>query len=344
MDWQPESRVRNYLIKDVIARGGMGIIWRAWDLNRNEFVAIKAVANDLLADPDFKYRFLDEMRRHSRLSHPNIVPILDVFEEEGQSCFVMRLIDGVSVTDLLESRPHHRMPAEEAIPIIQDVLQALDYAHRRGIVHRDVKPSNILVDKKNRAHLIDFGIALAIGEKRRTRTGQTVGTPLYMSPEQIVRPKTIDHRTDVYSIGCVLYEMLSGRPPFLPSPGSTGDTDFTIKQAHINEIPVPARRLAPTIPKHVDRVIGWALEKDPEKRVAGCQEFAKLLAQSGAGGESDSEITKSLPGRGRGILKKLGQVLRVALIFVFVFTLIYTVIFIILGANWPFGIFLGQGG
>jgi serine/threonine-protein kinase len=280
VSFQLEGRVKHYVIKDVIARGGMGVVWRAWDLSRNCFVAIKAVASDLVADPEFKIRFLDEVGRHARLNHPHIVPVVDVFEADEQSCFVMQLIEGASLANLLDGRENHRLEIEEAIPIIQDVLSALDYAHQRGIIHRDVKPSNILLDKHNRAHLIDFGIALAVGEKRRTRTGQIVGTSLYMSPEQIVRPKSIDHRSDVYSVGCVFYEMLTGRPPFLPERGAVGDTDYAIKQSHVRESPVPPKQRVTTIPAAIDKLIMWALEKDPEKRLSGCQEFSRLLIQT----------------------------------------------------------------
>ncbi len=274
---QQEMQVRQYVIKDLIAEGGMGSVWRAWDSRRNAFVAIKVVSNDLLADPDFKTRFLDEVHRHSRLSHPNIVPVLDVFEHEGQSYCVMQLIEGISLATLLKTKAARRLEIGEARQIMTDILTALDFAHQHGIIHRDIKPSNVLLDKEGRAYLIDFGIALAIGEQRRTRTGLAVGTPLYMSPEQIRRPKEIDHRSDVYSAGCVFYEMVTGRPPFLPAPGSRGDTDFAIKEAHIKAAPVPPRELVAGIPAGINRLILAALEKDPANRIPGCQEFMRLL-------------------------------------------------------------------
>ena len=179
---QQEKQVRQYVIQDLIAEGGMGAVWRAWDSRRNAFVAIKVVSNDLLADPNFKTRFLDEVHRHARLNHPNIVPVLDAFEQEGQSYCVMQLIEGVSLGALLKTKVEGRLEMGEARPIMSDILSALDYAHQHGIIHRDIKPSNVLLDREGRAYLIDFGIALAIGEQRRTRTGLAVGTPLYMSP------------------------------------------------------------------------------------------------------------------------------------------------------------------
>jgi serine/threonine protein kinase len=260
----------------------MGIVWKVWDRNRNEHVAIKSIANDLIADSNFKNRFLDEVSRHTRLDHPNIVPVLDVFEADGESCMVMELIEGESLANLLASKAQTRMKVHEAIPIVQDILRALDFAHRRGIIHRDVKPSNVIVDKRKQAHLIDFGIAIAVGEERRTRTGQVLGTSFYMSPEQIVKPRSIDHRTDVYSVACVFYEMITGRPPFLPQANSEGDTDFLVKQAHVNEAPVHPKDRVASIPDEVDRIIMRALEKDPNQRLPGCQEFSKRLDQIGA--------------------------------------------------------------
>src|SRR5262245_40126986 len=211
MSIRPGSRLNHYVIEELIAHGGMGSVWRARDTKQNQPVALKAVANDLIADPEFKIRIQDEARRHQRLQHPNIVPVPDVFAAEGETCIVMKLIEGSSLANMLENRPNKCLDLAEGTRIIKDVLRALDYAHRHGIVHRDVKPSNVLVDHTGWVWLFDFGIAIAMGEQRRTRTGLTVGTPLYMSPEQITNPRNIDHRSDVYSVGCLFYELLTGR-------------------------------------------------------------------------------------------------------------------------------------
>src|SRR5262245_22871383 len=159
----------------------MGSVWRARDTRQNQPVAIKAVANDLIADPEFRIRIRDEARRHQRLHHPNIVPVPDVFVEGGAICIVMKLIEGKSLAKILEERPGRRLELNEAVGVVRDVLWALDYAHRHGIVHRDVKPSNVLVDDHGGVWLFDFGIAIAMGEQRRTRTGIIVGTVAYMS-------------------------------------------------------------------------------------------------------------------------------------------------------------------
>jgi serine/threonine protein kinase len=279
MSLQPGRQVRHYIIEGLIAKGGMGVVWQARDLVHNESVAIKAVANDLVQDPRFKIRIQDEARRHKRLEHPNIVPVLDVFDTAGEICIVMKLIEGTSLDKLLKSKVQNRLEIHEAIPIVRDILKALDYAHQHGIVHRDVKPSNVLLDKDNRALLIDFGIALAMGEERRTRTGQIVGTAMYMSPEQITKPKTLDHRSDVYSAGCVFYEMLAGRPPFISGRDGVGDTDFEIQHAHVSINPASPKTRVPSIPADLDRLVMAALQKDPNVRIPGCLEFLRLLEQ-----------------------------------------------------------------
>jgi eukaryotic-like serine/threonine-protein kinase len=281
MSLRPGNRVKHYSINSLIAKGGMGVVWHAWDLAQNEPVAIKAVANDLVANPEFKRRIQDEAHRHQRLQHPNIVPVLDVFEADGETCIVMKLIAGTSLDNFLASQVHNRLETRETIPIVRDILKALNYAHQHGIVHRDVKPPNVLMDKDNQAMLIDFGIALAMGEERRTRTGQIIGTPAYMSPEQITKPKSLDHRSDVYSVGCVFYEMLTGRPPFVKGEEEVGDTDFAIQQAHVTKRPVNPKSRVPSIPPDVDELVMAALEKDPNKRLPGCQEFLRLLEQIG---------------------------------------------------------------
>ena len=303
MSIQRGSRVRQYVIEDLIAQGGMGSVWRGRDTQRNQLVAIKAVANNLVGDPEFRIRIQDEARRHQRLHHPNIVPVPDVFVAEGALCIVMKLIEGSSLAAMLESRPANRLDVDEATRIVRDVLGALDYAHRQGIVHRDVKPSNVLVDRGGRVWLFDFGIALAMGEQRRTRTGLTIGTAAYMSPEQITHPRAIDHRSDVYSVGCLFYELLTGRPPFLPNEDGVDNTDFALQQAHVKKPPVSPRARVPSIPPALDALIMKALAKNPDDRIPGCQEFVRLLDQVGksVNGGSGGEGRVDPPPRGRHV-------------------------------------------
>jgi serine/threonine-protein kinase len=198
----------------------------------------------------------------------------------------MKLIEGTSLDHFLAGKEHKRLEIREAIPIAGDILRALDYAHQHAIFHRDVKPSNVLLDKDNRALLIDFGIALAVGEDRRTRTGQTLGTPLYMSPEQITKPKEITYLSDVYSMGCVLYEMLTGRPPFVSGEDGIEHADFALQEAHVKIRPINPQIRVSTIPDNLDRLIMAALEKDPNERIGGCGEFLRLL-EKGDGPPND---------------------------------------------------------
>jgi len=255
----------------------MGSVWRALDTRQNQRVAIKVVANDLIADPEFRIRIRDEARRRQQLQHPNIVPVPDVFVEDGISCIVMKLIEGSSLAAILERR--YRMEVKEAIGIVKSVLTALDYAHRHGIVHCDVKPSNVLVDHQGWVWLSDFGTAIAMGEQRRTRTGVTVGTLSYMSPEEIAHPRSIDHRSDVYSVGCLLYELVTGRPPFVKNQDGVGNTNLALAQAHVRQQPVrPSHRIR-GVPADLDEIIMLALAKAPDDRLPGCQEFVRLLDQ-----------------------------------------------------------------
>ncbi len=266
-----------YVLEQVLGNGGMGVVWKAWDPKAKRHVALKVVAEGLLAEPGIGARFQDEVRRHARLNHPRIVALLDTFSLHDQQCMVMSLIQGESLETLLERSPHHSLPLDVALQIMTDVLAALDYAHRHGILHRDVKPPNILLDSAQHAYLADFGISLAIGEARLTRAGVAVGTAEYMSPEQIRTPEQIDHRTDVYSSGCVLYEMLTGRPPFIHSELGGTTADIALRSAHVNRVPVHPDQLQPSIPVDISGVIMSALNKDPNQRPQGCAEFSRLL-------------------------------------------------------------------
>jgi eukaryotic-like serine/threonine-protein kinase len=275
------KRIKHYVLEERLGGGGMGVVWRARDTRSDELVAIKAVANDLILDSEFRIRMQDEARRHQRLHHPNIVPVPEVFEAEGNTWIVMKLIEGTSLSALLDSRANKRLDVRDGIRIIKDVLSALNYAHRHGIVHRDVKPSNVMVDHNGKVWLLDFGIAIAMGEQRRTRTGQVVGTLSYMSPEQISKPRTIDHRSDVYSVGCMFYEMLTGRPPFIKNKDGVGDSDFAMQQAHIKKAPLDPKNRVSSIPDDLNEIIMAALSKNPDERIPGCGEFLRLLEQRG---------------------------------------------------------------
>jgi eukaryotic-like serine/threonine-protein kinase len=272
---QEDQKIRDYVLEEKIGEGGMGEVWRARHAILDRHVAIKAMARHLESDPEFGRRFLQEAQSQARLNHPRIVGVSDFFAEDGQYFLVMPLLSGKSLADRLHELqgPLH---ISDALVIARDVLEALDYAHQQGVIHRDVKPSNILLDHEGHASLTDFGIALSLGRRRVTLTRTSLGTPHYMSPEQIRSPKTVDHRTDVYSFGCVLYEMLTGRPPFAEA-ADAEDTDFALKEAHVYRAPEPLRKWNPQVPAWLEAVVLRALAKNPDERFSGCGEFRRTL-------------------------------------------------------------------
>jgi serine/threonine protein kinase len=172
-----------------------------------------------------------------------------------------------------------RLPLSAALQISREILDALDFAHQQGVIHREVKPSNILIDARGHAYIMDFGIALVAGTERLTRTGTAVGTPEYMSPEQITNPADLDHRTDVYSFGCVLYEMLTGQPPF--GSRDQGITEFQIMEAHVTKQPAPILLSNPSVDKNTESVVLRALAKNRDERFGGCAEMARSVSIPG---------------------------------------------------------------
>ncbi len=278
---QAGQRIRDYVLDQRIGKGGMGEVWSARHEILHRPVAIKAMASDLARDPEFEARFLDEARAQANLQHPRILGVTDFFREDGVYYLVMPLVTGLSLDERM-AEARGPLPLSETAHIASDLLDALDYAHQRGIIHRDVKPSNVLLDGSGHAYLMDFGIALLIGHDRRTRTGASLGTPYYMSPEQIRAPKRVDHRTDVYSAACVLYEMLAGRPPFI-SNEEEGNTDYVLQEAHVHRQPEPIRRWNPAVPAALDAAVLRGLAKQPDQRYSGCGEFRRAFEASAAG-------------------------------------------------------------
>ncbi|HXM36492.1 MAG TPA: serine/threonine-protein kinase [Pyrinomonadaceae bacterium] len=286
-------RIREWEIDGLLGEGGMGQVWRARHSLLNRAFAIKVIAQELLADPKFESLFLQEAGTQAELQHPHIIPTTDFFVEDGLHCLVMPYVEGQSLEERLERNRDPQtgkrmpLPLDEALGVAQQVLRALDYAHQHRVIHRDVKPSNILLDRRGNAYLTDFGVALKMDKPRTTSTGKVVGTSAYMSPEQIQRPREMDHRTDVYSFGCVLYEMLAGCPVF-ETEGVEGDTDFFIKESHIKRMPEPLRKRNPkaNLPEKIEAIVIKALAKNPNERFAGCGEFARALEKATEGEES----------------------------------------------------------
>ena len=208
-----------------------------------------------------------------RLEHPHIISVYDFFPFDDNACLVMPYIEGGSLQDRIIRQG--RIDLEEALYISRGILDALDYAHQQAVVHRDVKPSNILVTADSHPYLVDFGIALVLGKPRFTNHGTNIGTPEYMSPEQI-RGESLDHHSDVYSFGCVLYEMLTGHPPF-GNLGEAGANDYTIMERHLTNSPQSIRKLNPMVNDQTEYVVKRALEKEISNRFAGCGQMMRAL-------------------------------------------------------------------
>jgi serine/threonine-protein kinase len=262
----------HYELDSEIGRGGMGIVYRAKDRRLKRTVAIKLLPPELAFRSDIKTRFLREAETAAQLSHPNIVPIYTVDETEGLVFFVMAYIDG----DNLAKRIFERgvLPTDEVRRILRDVADALAYAHERGVVHRDIKPDNIIIAAQTgRPMVTDFGIARAVsdGDSRLTATGMAIGTPAYMSPEQAAGERTIDGRSDLYSLGIVAYQMLAGEPPFV-----AGSTPAMLVK-HISERPIPVQQRRADMPEDLARAVMLMLEKDPVNRFPSASALVSAL-------------------------------------------------------------------
>ena len=233
-------------ILECLGRGGMGVVYKARQPRLNRFVALKILAREKEQDAQFAERFTREAQALARLSHPNIVTVHDFGEAGGHCYLLMEFVDGLNLRQLLQTR---KMPPEQALTIVPKICEALQYAHEQNIVHRDIKPENILLDKQGRVKIADFGIAKMMGDEtgQQTLTGakDAVGTPHYMAPEQIEKPLTVDHRADIYSLGVVFYEMLTGELP-------------------LGKFQPPSQKVRVDV--RLDEVVLHALEKEPERR------------------------------------------------------------------------------
>ena len=261
-----------YEIEREIGRGGMGVVYLGRDLRLDRMVAIKTLPLHLGNDPTIRERFLREARTAARLSHPNIVPIHRADEVGGQVFFVMGFVDGDSLAGALAASG--TLSPKRTVSILRDVTAALGYAHRQGVVHRDVKTENILLDTlSNRAMVTDFGIARVTEAAPLTATGQILGTVYYLSPEQ-VSGDPVDARSDIYALGVVGYAMLAGKFPF------DGPLASAVLVAHVNKQPVPLAAVAPHVPASLASIIDRCLAKDPAHRFQNCVDLDAALASA----------------------------------------------------------------
>jgi serine/threonine protein kinase len=249
-----------YHVETEIGRGGMSVVYRARDPRLNRLIAIKVLPPELAYDPAIRTRFTREAQTSAQLAHAHIVPIYDVGDRDGLAYFVMSHVGGGNLATLLARDP--RPPFEEVRRVLFEIADALAYAHLRGVIHRDIKPDNILLDETSgRAMVTDFGIARAIeAGSRLTLTGIAVGTPTYMSPEQAMGDRDVDGRSDIYSLGVIGYQMLTGRVPF------AAGNSMALLLKHVGEQPVPIAELRPDAPRPLRDVIERALAKSPDDR------------------------------------------------------------------------------
>jgi len=274
-----------YGIERELGRGGMATVYLARDLRHDRPVALKVLHAEL-ANTLGPERFQREIRLAARLQHPHILSVHDSGEVPGDAgaapilWFAMPFVEGESLRDRL--RREHQLPLEDAIQIAREAADALEYAHQHGVIHRDIKPENILLSTGH-ALVADFGIARALSESsdsKLTQTGTTVGTPAYMSPEQAAGNDALDARTDVYSLGCVVWEMIAGEPPF------TGPTAQIVLMRRFTETPRPLREVRETVPEGVERAVAKALAKSPADRFASAGEFGKALREGLSSGRT----------------------------------------------------------
>ncbi len=309
----PGDQLDHYRIDTLVARSGMASIFRGTDLNSGRQVAIKIPHPEVESDPVFYERFHREEEIGAKLDHPGVMKVFTDPDRE-RVYMVMEWVDGRLLRQVLNEQ--RKLPVERAVRIALGICATLEYIHGRGIVHRDLKPENIMVDAEDRIKLIDFGIASNVGARRITFSGlsQTMGTPDYISPEQ-VRAKRGDARSDLYALGVMLYEMLTGTVPF------TGSNPFVIMNDRLLNNPIPPREIDPSISPQLQEVIYRALERDPKNRYAAAREFAWDLQHQGQVGVAERPELRDWKRRRKPLARRILFYVALALIPVVIFTL-----------------------
>lgn len=283
-DAQP--RFGHYVLHEVIGTGGMGQVARATDTRLGRDVALKVMHPSTATDDEYRARFQREAAIVARLTNPHVIPIHGYGEIDGRLYLDMRLVEGRNLAQLLE---RGQLEVTRTLDLLSQIGDALDSAHRAGLVHRDVKPSNILVDPKGFAYLVDFGIAASTTQRDLTSTGQVVGSASYMAPERLRPGPPADSRSDVYSLACVLYQALTGSKPFV------ADEQLQLVAAHLHEPPPSLRRHRSDLPDLLDRVVRAGMAKDPAQRPATAPEL--MDAARSAMHQPRSSVTPAPPPR-----------------------------------------------
>ena len=257
-----------YRLNHELARGGMAAVWAAEDPLLSRRVAVKILHPELGVNEALRARFRNEAVAAARLSHPAIVATYDTGDDEGTAYIVMQLVEGPTLRRMLDARGV--LPVGEAADIASQVAEALDHAHRHGLVHRDIKPANVLIPPDGQVKVTDFGIAKATGGEDLTSTGAVIGTARYLAPEQ-VNGDAVDGRADVYALGLILYEMLTGTLPF------SGDSEIATAMARLTKVPDPVRALRPEVPPMLDAVVNRSLAREPDQRFPSARALRDAL-------------------------------------------------------------------
>ena len=277
-----------YALLKKLGEGGKGIVYKARDTVLNRVVAVKMLKSAVTSEEAYS-RFMTEAQAVAKLNHPNIVSIYDIGKEDGKQFFVLEFVDGESLRDLMETYPEGKCDIETVLRIGMDVCSALQYAHSEKVLHRDIKPENVMITKEGTAKLMDFGLAKMIGQPKVTQEGVIVGTVAYVAPE-VALGKSVDVRSDLYSFGAVLYEALSGKPPF------QGDDPIKVIFGHIHDIPAPLGKLNSKVPQALADCVMKLLEKEPEKRYRSAEDLFKTMREISEGFLRETLVPTHKPG------------------------------------------------
>jgi eukaryotic-like serine/threonine-protein kinase len=284
MTFAPGQNVGQYEILSVLGAGGMGQVYRVRNIISNRVEAMKVLLPNFTAERDLAARFIAEIRTLASLDHPNIAQLHTAFQIDNQLVMMMEFVEGFTLDQRAKQGP---IPADDIIGYALQILSALSYAHGRGVVHRDIKPANIMVTAHGIVKLMDFGIAKSRTENQLTQPGTTMGSIYYMSPEQ-VRGNTVDGRSDLYSVGIMLYELLSGHRPF------EGDTTFGVLNQQLNSTPRPPMEVNPALSRQLNDLILKALQKDPAQRFQSADDFRSALRAT-TGKPPSPEVAATVP-------------------------------------------------
>ena len=268
MNLEIGTTIGDYQIIGILGAGGMGKVYKVRNVISDRIEALKVLLPDLATEPDLADRFVREIKVQASLEHPNIASLHTALRVENQLLMLMEFVEGMTLDQKLKAGP---LPISEAVEYVAQVLGALGYAHQHGVIHRDIKPANMMLTPAGVIKLMDFGIAKAATDRKLTMTGTTMGSLYYMSPEQIKGAATLDSRSDLYSIGVTLYELVTGKRPF------DGDSQFAIMAAHLEKNPIPPITLDPRLPAELNDIILLSVAKDPAARFQTAEAFRNAL-------------------------------------------------------------------